>query len=154
MSAVLARVTRLDNNLVLQLQIRAIENRHPQLHEDLVDWGRWGRSIGARAEISRPGIWSLPGDYDPDLDPDATPEAPRAPLNEKRINELDTRIGDLDNFATAWRRVLAINYIGAKSRTGFYILVPEWQRPREAGVSDETYRLALSESLRVLADLA
>jgi hypothetical protein len=79
----------LDWQLVLQLQIREIEGRYPDLHEDLVDWGRWGRGIGTKPKLTRPGIWSLPGDYDPDLDPDAVPESPDAPINEKRVLELD-----------------------------------------------------------------
>lgn len=140
----------LEWQLVLQIQIREIEGRHPDLHEDLIDWGRWGRGIGGKRGPTRPGIWDMPGDYDPDLDPDATPEAPEAPINEKRVLELDTRIGDQE-FPAVWRRTLSINYIGARNRAGYYILVPEWQRPTEAQQNAETYRLSLSESLRTLA---
>lgn len=141
----------LEWQLVLQLQIREIENRHRALHEDLIDWGRWGRGLGQKPGCTRPGIWDLPGDYDPDLDPDAVPEPPQAPVNERRMMELDSRIGDLAEFPAVWRKTLAINYIGARSRAGYYVLVPEWQRPKEAKMTDETYRMALSEAMRTLA---
>jgi hypothetical protein len=140
----------LDWQLVLQLQIREIEGRYPDLHEDLVDWGRWGRGIGTKPKLTRPGIWSLPGDYDPDLDPDAVPESPDAPINEKRVLELDARIGNQE-FPAVWRRTLCINYIGARNRVGYYVLVPEWQRHKEAKQSPETYRLSLGESLRAIS---
>lgn len=152
MAAVLAeRMDRLlDWQLVLQLQIREIESRHLRIHEELIDWGRWGRGIGAPAEIARAGIWTLPGEYDPDLDPDAAPESPAPRWNEKRVLELDEAIGNLANFPAVWRRVLGINYVGARKRAGFYVVLPEWQRHDAARVGSDSYRRFLSESLRHL----
>ena len=140
----------LEWQLVLQLQIRDIESRHKRIHEELIDWGRWGRGWDQdKPRLAPAGIWSLPGDHDPDLDPDAVPESPAPPINERRVKELDIKIGDT-NFPAIWRKVLTINYVGARARAGFYVIVPEWQRPKEARVDPENYRVQLGLALRHL----
>lgn len=146
---------RQDWQLVLQLQIREIENRHKTLHRDLIDWGRWGRGYDNGAPfISTSVAFRMPGDYDPDLDEDAVPEPVLPPINEKRVLELDCRINDLERFPAVWRRVLCINYLGVKGGHGGYVQVSlEYKRPNAAQCSSEGYRLHLATALRTLAAL-
>ncbi len=116
-----------------------------EIHCELIEWGRWARASttdplgnGLKAQ----GIWSLPGEYDPGTDTEATPEAPRVPINIKRVKELDARMSRQD-FPALWRKVLKINYAFG---------LPEYQRPEEARVGENLFLESLSGALERLMD--
>lgn len=128
------QVLLLAEQLAFAHQVRAIEAVHQGIHSDLLDWGRWGQErFPGRPELARPAIWDLPGEYDPGLDPEATPESPEEPINEKRAIELDTTINDLGSFPTLWARILYVNYVWRPV---------EWVRPEvvlRRGMPNESY---------------
>jgi hypothetical protein len=105
--------------------------------------------------LTRPAIWSLPGEVDKDLDPDAVPVSPQVPVNEKRARELDTLINDRDSFPAIWRKVLCIHYLNPKRRDGRYHMTPtpEWQRPIYARTTAEGYIGYLRAALEYLEAL-
>lgn len=142
-----------DYQLVLQIQIREIEACFSSIHEDLIDWGRWGRGWDRdKPRLAPDAVWSLPGDPDPDRDMDSPPERVGPPINERMVIKLDERINDQDGFPAVWRKVLRINYVGAKRKNGSYCVLPEWQRHDEARMSSESYRHQLAQALRHLSE--
>lgn len=142
---------------ILQIQIREIESRHPYMHGALIDWGVWGRSRDHDVMgVVSSRLWSLPGDPDPDRDPDAMPPHRHPPIDEKRVLALDSRINSIEYFPALWRKVACVNYLGVKRRRDSVferVVLPEWQRPNAAGISEETYRIALGGLLRHLSCL-
>lgn len=121
-------------------EVRAVETRHLNTHHAMVEWGVWARHWKSDADfpsLKAAGIWRLPGDYDPDMDPDAVPESPPPPINQKRVAVLDTVIHKAD-FPALWRKIIKANYV---------FTIPEHQRPREAKCSESLYIESLSNLL-------
>ena len=114
-----------------------------EIHCELIEWGRWVRCSATDPlgnGLKPQGIWALPGEYDPGTDTEAAPEAPRIPINIRRVHELDAKIGK-PNFPALYRKVLKINYAFG---------LPEYQRPNEAKVGENLYMEALSDALERL----
>lgn len=132
---------------VFILTLREIEESHP-IHRELLNWARWGmQDAQIGVGVVPPSVWELPGKPDPDRDTDTPPEPAQVPVNEKRANELDARICDPD-FPAIWRRVLAVHYLPPKSWCAH--VIPEWQRPGAAKVSQETYMEQFRSALEAL----
>lgn len=122
-------------------RVRAIEELYGQIHEDLLEWGRWGRErFPGRPRLMLSGVWTLPGETDPNRDPEAAPTAKMPPFDELLIFALDTRINS-DSFPSIWVNVLKANYVRR---------IPEYQRPHEAKMGQENFIEQLSNALDFL----
>ncbi len=140
-------VIQLAENFAFAYQVRAIEAVHQAIHDDLLQWGRWGQEQfpGCPPEHERPSIWDMPGEGDPDRDMEAVPEPIDPPINEKRAIELDAKINDLSAFPTLWARVLYVNYVWRPV---------EWVRPEvviRRGISTDNYLRNLHAAMDYLA---
>lgn len=92
-------------------QIRAIESLHQPIHEKMLEWGRWSRGkYFGQPKLAVPSIWTMPGDYDPDLDPDAVPESKPPPLDIKSVNFLTDTI-NREDFCLGWKRIVVAHYV-------------------------------------------
>ncbi len=142
-----------DWQVIITEQMREVERQSP-IHPEVCNWARWGMGRNFESPfLARPAIWSLPGEVDKDMDPDAVPVSPPPPVNEKTARELDSVICDSENFPAIWRKVLAIHYLPPKKRNGRFGLnpVPEWQRPIFARTTAEGYISYLRDALAFLS---
>lgn len=136
------QVELLAQQIAFQHSLRAIESVHADVHEALLDWGRWGRDrYPGRPEIARPAIWEMPGEP-PEWAEDVVPEAPEAPIDEKRVLELDAVINAMETFPTLLAKLLYVNYVWRPI---------EWERPLIVHVAEESYLLQLHHALTRLA---
>lgn len=128
-------------------RVRAIEALYDDIHQNLLEWGRWGRDrYPGRPRLMLSGIWRMPGDGDPDRDPTAAPSAKPDPIDLRMVETLDARINDPD-FPSLWWGILKANYIPPK-----YCLhiLPEYQRPDAAKTGPENFIEQLSAVLDYL----
>lgn len=146
MAAVL-KISDLDWKLIYANRIRAIEELYGDTHADLLEWGRWGRDrYPGRPRLMLSGIWTLPGETDPDRDPEAVPTGRPARIDERMVIALDAVINAQD-FPALWVKVLKANYIPPKHCTH---VLPEYQRPGAARIGMESFIEQLSLTLDFL----
>lgn len=144
------QVLVLAQQLAFQNQVRGIEAVHRFIHADLLEWARWGaeRLPGCPPEYEVPSVWSLPGDTDPNRDPEAAPEPPEPPINEKRAVELDERIHAID-FPALWRRMAFVNYVWRPEEWSRPTLM-RWRRLKIDSMREDTYLEQLHLMLEAL----
>ena len=136
-----ARAHEVDWESVYAGRIRAIEDVYDTVHRELLEWGRWGRErFPGRPRLMLSGIWTLPGETDPDRDPEAVPESKQAPIDERAVLILDARINATD-FPAVWAKVLQVSYVRR---------LPEYQRPDDAHMGAENFIEQLSNALEYL----
>lgn len=134
-------------------QMRTLECIYAREHANLTNWARWG--VGRNFEapfLSVSALWKLPGESDPDRDPEAVPAPRPVPLDEKGAIELDVVINNQE-YPAVWRKVICVHYLPPKYRSGHYAQnpVPEWQRPIFARMTAESYLTHLDGLLQNLA---
>lgn len=135
------QIERLSEQFAFQHSLRAIESVHAQVHDILLQWGRWGKDrFPGRPEIARPAVWDLPGAYDPDLDTEAMPESLEVPICERDVLVADEAINQPE-FPAIWVKLLKVNYIWRPI---------EWDRPLIARVGQQAYLDQLHRALEEL----
>lgn len=142
-----ARREEIDWQGVFAGRVRAIEDLYADTHQELLEWGRWGRDrFPGRPRLMLSGIWTLPGETDPDRDPEAAPVNRPAKIDERMVIALDASINAPD-FPAIWQKVLVVNYIPPKFCMH---IIPEYQRPNAARMGSENFIEQLSNVLDFL----
>lgn len=157
LSACMERLTQVDWRDVYAGRVRAIEALYGEVHEDMLEWGRWGRErFPGKPRLMLSGVWVMAGEPDPDRDPNAPPVHRAPPFDELRVISLDARINAY-GFPSLWVGVLKANYIPPKLKHSSALhVLPEYQRPAavmyqdKRGMDPETYIEQLSNALDFL----
>lgn len=136
-----ANAYKVDWRDVFAGRVRSVEAHYASVHNNLMAWARWSRErFPGHPRISVSGIWSLPGETDPDRDTESIPEPVQPPIDEKAVLILDAKINEL-GFPSAWRRVLKSSYLKQ---------MLEYQRPDDAHMGYDYFVDQLADVLEFL----